>query len=111
MAHSLSKQSEKSKSQVKEKVTPVIWKNKTLGDRSNRRRCFVKKDVLRIFAKFTGKHLCQSLLFNKKPGASCLQLIKKETLAQVFAREFCEISKSTLLHGTPMVAASGIYLI
>ena len=26
--------------------------------RSNHRRCFVKKGVLRNFAKFTGKHLC-----------------------------------------------------
>ena len=27
--------------------------------------CSVKKDVLRNFAKLTGKHLCQSLFFNK----------------------------------------------
>ena len=27
---------------------------------------FCKKKVLRNFAKFTGKHLCQSLIFNKK---------------------------------------------
>ena len=43
----------------------------------------LKKHVLRDFTKFTGKHLCQSLFFNK------------ETLAQVFACEFCEISKNT----------------
>ena len=29
------------------------------------RRCSVRNDVLRNFAKFTGKHLCQSLFFNK----------------------------------------------
>ena len=29
--------------------------------RSNHRRCSVRKGVLRNFAKFTGKHLCQSL--------------------------------------------------
>ena len=29
------------------------------------RRCSVKKRVLRNFAKFTGKHLCQGLLFDK----------------------------------------------
>ena len=33
--------------------------------RSSRRRCSARKDVLRNFAKFTGKHLCQSLFFNK----------------------------------------------
>ena len=29
---------------------------------------FCKKDVLKIFAKFTGKHQCQSLFFNKVIG-------------------------------------------
>ena len=33
--------------------------------RSSHQRFSVKKCVLRSFAKFTGKHLCQSLLFNK----------------------------------------------
>ena len=28
-------------------------------------RCFMKKGILENFAKFTGKHLCQSLFFNK----------------------------------------------
>ena len=38
----------------------------------------------------------------------CLQLIKKETLQQVFSCEFCEISKNTFSYRTPPVAASGI---
>ena len=62
--------------------------------RSNHRRCSVKKGVLRNFAKFTGKHLCQSLFFNQVAGGTC-NLIKKETLAQVFSCEFCEIFKNT----------------
>ena len=33
--------------------------------RSNYQGCSVKKGVLRNFAKFTGKHLCQSLFFDK----------------------------------------------
>ena len=32
---------------------------------SSHQRCSVKKGALRNFAKFTGKHLCQSLFFNK----------------------------------------------
>ena len=48
---------------------------------------FYKKGVLKNFAKFTGTHLCLSL-FLVKP-------LKKETLAQVFSCEFCEIFKST----------------
>ena len=63
-------------------------------DRRRHRRS-VKKGVLRNFAKFTGKDLCQSLFFNKK-----------ETLAQVFSCEFCDIFKNTFFHKTPLVAAS-----
>ena len=33
---------------------------------------FCKKGVLKNFAKFTGKHLCQSLFFNKVVGAAFL---------------------------------------
>ena len=46
--------------------------------------------ILRNFTKSTGKHLCQSLFFN----------IKKESLAQVFFCEFCEISKNTFFLNT-----------
>ena len=41
--------------------------------RGSRPEVFCKKGVLRNFAKFTGKHLCQSLFFNKVAGLS-LQL-------------------------------------
>ena len=73
--------------------------------RSSGPEVFCEKDVLGNFAKFTGKHLCQSLFFNKVAGAAC-SFIKKETLAQVFSYEFCEISKNTFSHRTPLVAAS-----
>ena len=36
--------------------------------RSRRPEVFYEKGVLRNFAKFTGKHLCQSLFFNKVAG-------------------------------------------
>ena len=57
---------------------------------------FCKKGVLRNFTTFTGKHLCQSLFFNKVAGLAC-NFIKKETLAQVFYCEFCEIPKNAIL--------------
>ena len=44
--------------------------------RSSHRRCFVRKGVLRSFAKFIGKHLCQSLSFNKVGGKKQLCLGK-----------------------------------
>ena len=54
---------------------------------------FYKKSVLRDFTKFTGKHLCQSLSFNKVAGLSSATLLKKR-LAQVFSCEFYEIFKN-----------------
>ena len=53
-----------------------------------------RKGVLRNFTKFTGKHLCQGLVFNKVTGPRPATLLK-ETLTQAFSREFCEISKNT----------------
>ena len=63
--------------------------------RSSHRRCSVKKGALRNFAKLTGKYLCQSLFFNKVAGLWPVTLLRKETLAQAFLCEFCEISKNT----------------
>ena len=44
--------------------------------RSSRTEVSCKKDVLRNFAKFTGKHLCQGLFFNKVAGFSFLYSLK-----------------------------------
>ena len=68
--------------------------------RSSRPEVFCRKGVLRNFAKFTGKQLCQNLVFNKVAG------LKKESLAQVFSCEFFKISKNTFFHRTPLVVAS-----
>ena len=38
--------------------------------RSSHRRCSVRKTVLRNFAKFTGKHLCQSLWQRKRDSGT-----------------------------------------
>ena len=54
--------------------------------RSSRPEVFFKKSISKNLAKFTGKHLCWPEACN---------FIKKETLSQVFSREFCEIFKST----------------
>ena len=43
------------------------------------------------------------------PGAC--KFIKKETLAQVFPCEFCEISKNTFFYRTPPVADSVLSII
>ena len=69
------------------------------SSRSCRPEVFCKKDALRNFAKFTGKHLCKSLFFNKVADLRPATLLK-EVLAQVFSSEFCEISKNVFLQNT-----------
>ena len=50
--------------------------------RSSRPEVFCKKGVRRNFAKFLGKHLCQSLFFNKVVGLS-------NPLKHFFADKYC----------------------
>ena len=61
--------------------------------RSSRPEMFCKKGVLRNFPRVTGKHSCQSLFSNEDTS----NFIKKETLAQVFSYEFCEMFKNIFL--------------
>ena len=56
--------------------------------RSNLLEVFYKNVVLKNFAKFTGKHLSQSLFLIKLLASHC-NFIKKETLEQVLSSEFC----------------------
>ena len=76
----------------------VTWEN-----RNSHSEVIRKKDVLKNFAKFTGKHLYQYLLFNKVAGFSII----KETLAQVFSCGFCGIFKNTYFKKAPPVVAFG----
>ena len=69
--------------------------SRILESRSNRSEVFCKIGALRNFVKFTGKHICQSLFFDKKG-----------ILAQVLCCEFCQFSKNTFAYRTPTVAAS-----
>ena len=64
--------------------------------RNSRPEVFRKKGVLKNFAKFTRKYLCQSLFFNKAAGLrpQTYNFIKKETLA-LWPCEFCKNSKMT----------------
>ena len=71
-------------------------------NKSSRRDVFHNIGVLKNLAKFTGKHLCQSLLFNKVAGIAC-NFIENETLAQVFS---CEFLRTTFFYRTPPVDAS-----
>ena len=76
---------------------------------SSRPDVFFEKGVLRNFAKFTRKHLCQRLFFNKVAGLrpKACNFIKKESPAQVFSCEFCEISKNTIFNRTCHIVGHG----
>ena len=52
----------------------ILRKSILITFRSSHRKCSVTKGVPRNFSKFTGKHLCQSLYFNKvaRPSAATL---------------------------------------
>ena len=60
--------------------------------RSSHWRCSVRIGVLGNFTKFTGKHLCQSIIFNKN---ETLDLFKKKLSYIGFPVNFCEIFKNT----------------
>ena len=79
-------------------LTPQLVRILVIGlFTSNRPEVSCKKGVLKNFAKFTWKHLCQSLVFNKVSEAC--NFIKKKALAQVFSYEFCEVFKNTFFIG------------
>ena len=98
---------------------------------------FCKKGVLRNFVKFIGTlvpeslfkiklqalgHRPQTQVLGLRPQprpkasvwhtkASACNFVKKETLAQVFSCELCEISKDTFCYRTLPVSASGFSII
>ena len=69
----------------------VAFVNKS--DRGSLPELFSKKIGPENFAKFAGKHLCQSVFLKK--------VIKRETQGQVFSCEFYETLKKTFFYRTP----------
>ena len=64
-------------------------------DRSSHRSYFIKKCCLKRFAKFKGKHLCQSLFFNKVAGLRLQLYLKRDSGTGAFFK-FCEIFENTI---------------
>ena len=58
--------------------------------RSSHSEVFCEKGVLRNFAKFTGKHLCHSLFFNKVTGLRPATLSKKRLWHRCFPVNFAK---------------------
>ena len=79
---------------------PASWRKKLFHTssfiyRSSRPEVFCKNGVLRNFAKFTGKYLCQNLSFNKVAGLRPVTLLKKRPWHWCFPMNF------TKFLGTP----------
>ena len=68
----------------------VMHKKSIQPVRTSQRRCSMEIGVIKNFAKFTGKHLRQSVFLNKVTGH-----FLKKSLAQVLSHEFSEIFKNT----------------
>ena len=55
---------------------------------------FCEKGVLGNFTKFTGRHLCQSLFFNKVPGLRPAFLLKKRLWHRCFPVKFVKFLRT-----------------
>ena len=58
---------------------------------------FCEKGVLGNFTKFTGKHLCQGLFFNKVAGLKCATLLKKRAWHRCFPVNFVKFLRTPFL--------------
>ena len=57
----------------------------------------ILEEVLRNFKKFTGKHLCQSLFFNKVAGLRPATLLKKRLWHRCFPVNFVKFLRTPFL--------------
>ena len=73
-----------------------------LASKSKRRyqRCFMKKGVFRNLPKFTGKHLCQSLFFNKVAGLRPAIIFKKRLWHRCFPVNFVNFLRTPFFQNT-----------
>ena len=73
----------------------LLAKPEHLKDRSSLPEVFCKEGVIKYFAKFLRKHLCQSLFLKKLKLSPC-NLIGKETVPLAFSFYFYKIFKGPL---------------
>ena len=68
--------------------------------RSSHQRCSMQKGVLRNLTKLTGKHLCQTLFFNKVAGLRPATLLKKRLWHRYFPVNFAKFLRTPFLQNT-----------
>ena len=66
------------------KIKIIVEYTKMSPYRSTRLLIFYEKDVLKNFAKFTGKHLCQSLFLNKVKNKKKQLCLKRDSSRGAF---------------------------
>ena len=80
---------------TKRAIVHVCW-----GSRSSCGRCSIRKGVLENFAKFTGKHLCQGLFFNKVAARHLQLYLKKRLCHGSFPLNFAKFPRTIFLQNT-----------
>ena len=79
-------------------VSVTYWESAYVSIcRGSRPEVFCKKDVLRNFAKFTGKHLCQSVFFNKVAGWPATKDFSCTKCAMFFVLPWVTVNITSLL--------------
>ena len=73
-----------------------IFNNLNIRDKSSRPDVFCKSGVLKNFAKFTGRHLCQSLFFIKATGRTPFHLFYRTLLVTAYVGTYKMPSKEIL---------------
>ena len=72
----------------------VHFQKKVITYRSSRPVVFCKKGALRNFTKYSGKHLCQSLFFNKVLDLRPATLLKKRLWHRCFPANFVKFLRT-----------------
>ena len=85
---------------IKVPLFSFIYKINLNPFRSSRRRCSVKKGFLRNSSKFTTKHLCQSLFFDKVAALRPATLLKERFWHRCFVVNFEEFLRKPFLQNT-----------
>ena len=62
---------------------------------------FYEKGDLRNVTKFTGKHMCQNLFFNKIAGLKPANSVKKRPWHRCFSVNFVKFLRTPFLQNTP----------
>ena len=78
-------------------LKPPMFISQVVNFRNTCPRTFYKEGILRNPVKFTGKHLCQSLFFNKFAGLRLANLFKNKLWNKCFPVNFGKILRTPFL--------------